>query len=58
MRPACERCDAPLAEDSADARICSFACTFCAACTDGHLAGICPNCGGELVTRPRRATAG
>lgn len=57
MRPACERCEAPLAADSADARICSYECTFCAPCTDGDLAGICPNCGGELVTRPRRATA-
>lgn len=58
MRPVCERCEAALAEDSPDARICSFECTFCAQCTDGDLAGTCPNCGGELVTRPRRATAG
>ncbi|MBV9693586.1 MAG: DUF1272 domain-containing protein, partial [Alphaproteobacteria bacterium] len=39
--------------DAADARICSFECTFCAACTDA-MAGVCPNCGGELVQRPRR----
>ena len=54
MRPICERCETALAEDSPDARICSFECTFCAPCTDGDLAGTCPNCGGDLVVRPRR----
>ena len=57
MRAACERCEAPLPEDAADARICSFECTWCATCADGELAGVCPNCGGELQPRPRRATA-
>jgi hypothetical protein len=37
-----------------DARICSFECTFCAACADTRLKGHCPNCGGELVRRPVR----
>ncbi|NYT61504.1 DUF1272 domain-containing protein [Alcaligenaceae bacterium] len=37
-----------------EARICSFECTFCATCADSALKGICPNCGGELVARPRR----
>lgn len=55
MRPICERCKTNLAEDSTDARICSFECTFCGPCTDGALAGVCPNCGGELQPRPRRA---
>jgi uncharacterized protein len=55
MRPGCERCDADLAPDSAEARICSFECTFCAACADGPLAGACPNCGGEFRARPTRA---
>jgi hypothetical protein len=41
--------------DSADAGICSFECTFCAHCADEVLKGTCPNCGGELVSRPRRA---
>jgi hypothetical protein len=54
LKSKCEKCEAPLAATSGDARICSFECTFCAACADGELAGICPNCGGELVTRPRR----
>jgi hypothetical protein len=52
MRSACERCGAPLAADG-EARICSYECTFCASCADA-LNGVCPNCGGELVARPKR----
>ncbi len=54
LRPNCECCDRDLPPDSEDARICSFECTFCTACADNKLKGICPNCGGELVQRPRR----
>ncbi len=54
LRPNCECCDRDLPPDSVDARICSFECTFCAACADGVLHGRCPNCGGELVRRPIR----
>jgi hypothetical protein len=54
LRPGCECCDKDLLPDSAEARICSFECTFCAACAQGVLRGRCPNCGGELVPRPRR----
>lgn len=57
LRPTCECCDKPLAADSSEARICSFECTFCAGCADRALKGICPNCGGELVVRPRRPAA-
>ncbi len=32
----------------------AFECTFCASCADTVLQGHCPNCGGELVARPRR----
>ena len=53
MRETCERCSAALPKDSGEARICSYECTFCAACTDA-MKGRCPNCGGELVPRPRR----
>jgi hypothetical protein len=53
MRSACERCGASLATDSA-AAICTYECTFCASCAE-ELAHACPNCGGELVARPRRA---
>lgn len=54
LRPGCECCDKDLPPDSTQARICSFECTFCADCAAGVLGGICPNCGGELVVRPRR----
>jgi hypothetical protein len=53
MRPQCERCEAPLPPNGEGARICSYECTFCAPCSDA-MAGRCPNCGGELVRRPRR----
>ncbi len=54
MKPNCECCDCDLDPSGADARICSFECTWCADCA-GHLDGACPNCGGELVARPARA---
>ncbi len=54
LRPGCECCDRDLPPDSTAARICSFECTFCADCADRVLHGICPNCRGELVVRPRR----
>ena len=57
LRPNCEHCDRDLPPHSTEARICSFECTFCVDCTEGPLAGTCPNCGGELVTRPRRPEA-
>ncbi|MBN8509645.1 MAG: DUF1272 domain-containing protein [Burkholderiales bacterium] len=54
LRPSCECCDAGLPPASADARICSFECTFCERCATTRLGGRCPNCGGELVRRPIR----
>lgn len=56
MRDSCERCQAALPDESDAARICSFECTFCAACADSELAGRCPNCGGVLERRPTRVT--
>ena len=55
MRPDCQRCGKDLPPDSGEAMICSFECTFCAACVEGPLAGICPNCGGDFRPRPTRA---
>jgi uncharacterized protein len=55
LRPNCECCNVDLPGDSGDAYICSFECTFCARCTSATLNASCPNCGGELVRRPRRA---
>ena len=57
LRPNCECCDQDLPPDAAGARICSFECTFCDRCAQGPLKGRCPNCGGELVARPRRPTS-
>jgi len=54
VRPSCECCDKDLPPDTQDARICSFECTFCVDCAEKILAGRCPNCGGELLARPRR----
>lgn len=56
LKPNCECCDRDLPPD-ADARICSFECTFCADCAETRLKGVCPNCGGGLVTRPIRPKA-
>ena len=53
LRPNCEACDCDFPPES-DARICSFECTFCAACADGVLNGQCPNCGGKFERRPIR----
>lgn len=57
LRPNCECCDRDLPPSCAEARICFFECTFCAACADGVLAGRCPNCDGGLVPRPVRPAA-
>jgi uncharacterized protein len=57
LRPNCECCNRDLPPDSPEALICSFECTFCRACADTRLGGRCPNCGGELVARPRRPAA-
>lgn len=54
IRPNCECCDRDLPPESEGAFICSFECTFCSSCVEAKLGGICPNCGGELVRRPRR----
>ena len=54
LRPNCECCDKDLPPDSNEALICSFQCTFCASWVATVLNGKCPNCGGELVARPRR----
>ena len=54
MRPDCERCGADLPAAQPGAFICSFECTFCAACAE-KLDDLCPNCGGELMDRPTRS---
>jgi len=55
MRDKCEKCGKPLLKDG-KAYICSYECTFCEDCAQAMQA-VCPNCGGELVIRPRRKPA-
>ena len=52
MRSLCEKCGQAVSPEET-AYICSFECTFCPGCAEA-LKSICPNCGGELVRRPRR----
>ena len=54
LRPNCECCNVDLPPESSEALICSFECTFCGSCAESRLGSRCPNCGGELVARPRR----
>ena len=57
LRPNCECCNKDLPPEAEDARICTFECTFCRDCADKKLLDRCPNCGGNLVTRPIRPKA-
>jgi hypothetical protein len=52
MRGVCKRCGVGL-EPGGPAAICSYECTFCVECVEA-MEHVCPNCGGELVQRPRR----
>jgi len=56
MRTRCERCGVELQPDG-EAFVCSYECTFCRSCTTS-MGAVCPNCGGELVRRPRRGPKG
>ncbi len=54
LRPNCECCDRDLPPEAQDAMICTFECTFCVDCAGSVFGGVCPNCGGNLVSRPVR----
>ncbi len=54
LRPNCECCDRDLPPASPVAMICTYECTFCADCAADVFGGRCPNCGGNLVSRPIR----
>lgn len=56
MRSECEACGKNLPADGT-AFICSYECTFCERCAESRK-HVCPNCGGELVARPRRGNDG
>ena len=55
MKPHCEKCKTQLSPNG-EAYICSYECTFCQTCAEAMNA-ICPNCGGELLRRPKRAVS-
>jgi len=52
MKKECEKCGRAVAADG-EAYICAYECTFCQECAR-EMKFFCPNCGGELVCRPRR----
>ena len=54
LRPNCELCDKDLPPHSSEARICTYECTYCAACAENVLCNVCINCGGNLTPRPLR----
>jgi hypothetical protein len=56
IRPNCENCGKSLPNDSKEAMICTFECTFCIDCVTNVLLNVCPNCGGGLEKRPTRPT--
>ncbi len=54
IRPICENCAKPLPNDSNEAMICTYECTFCKECVNQILENVCPNCGGGFENRPTR----
>lgn len=54
LRPICENCGKNLPNDSGEAMICTFECTFCKDCVTNILHNVCPNCGGGFEKRPIR----
>jgi hypothetical protein len=56
MKSACEKCGR-LLEPAGEAYICTYECSFCRECTEA-MSAVCPNCGGELVRRPKKGKAG
>ena len=54
IRPICENCGKSLPNESTEAMICTFECTFCVECVTSVLENVCPNCGGGFEKRPSR----
>jgi hypothetical protein len=42
LRPVCENCGKKLPNDSIEAMICTFECTFCIDCVTNVLQNVCP----------------
>jgi hypothetical protein len=54
IKPICENCGKQLPNESNEAMICTFECTFCKDCVSDILFNVCPNCGGGFENRPTR----
>jgi hypothetical protein len=54
VKDKCEKCGKPVPRE-ADARSCSFQCTFCPDCAAGYN-HVCPNCSGQLTVRSADAS--
>lgn len=54
IRTTCENCDKSLPNESSEAMICTYECTFCKNCVDNMIRNVCPNCGGGFERRPSR----
>jgi hypothetical protein len=54
IRLHCENCTKPLPNESNEAMICTYECTFCKDCVEQILFNVCPNCGGGFEKRPSR----
>ena len=54
IKPICENCGKLLPNESTEAMICTFECTFCKDCVNHILQNVCPNCGGGFEKRPTR----
>ena len=57
IRLNCENCNKSLLNDSDEAMICTYECTFCVDCVENILENVCPNCGGGFEKRPTRPKA-
>jgi len=56
MKGNCENCQKVLKQDSTEAMICSYECTYCKECVETVLNKICPNCAGGFEPRPTRVS--
>ena len=54
LRPNCEYCDKDLPPNAADARICSYECTFCADCVETKLHNVSRTAAAVLYGAPIR----
>ena len=58
LRQCCENCGKDLPNESSEAMICTYECTYCKDCVENILQNVCPNCGGGFEKRPTRPKDG